>query len=1124
MSDKKKDSPKKEENDSEKKLENLEYSKKIGDYILFDQIGMGTFSKVTRAYHLITEQTVAVKILDKEKIEDEIDIERIIREIEILKNIHHPNIAQMYETYSTIHNFYLMIEYVSGGDLFDYITSHNFLPEKKACYFFRQIISVLEYLIELGISHRDIKPENILLNESHTQIKFIDFGLSNYCSQNELLHSSCGSPCYASPEMLSGRAYHGTTTDLWSAGIVLYSMLVGALPFDDQELHKLYEQIKIGKFYIPSTLSLEAIDLLKKILEVDPKKRINIEGVKNHKWFKMEENPMYKGINISLEHFPCDTKVVSYVIKNYFKEDKEISLSMLVKMIHSHECNKYTATYYLVKNNILGIEEKFKIRKDKKKIEENKNNKNNNNSNNNNKSKNENDKNDNKNSKKSISKEKEREKNNGINLLLDGLINKKNEEINTRNKNTEIIQLNNKLGNSQNNENNIYFTGNIEEENEKLRSKTEEDVNTFFSNNKSKNDKEKNNKKFSNEENAFTLKDKLEKKHENSNEDLLNKNSSKNYNNKNNTKVSTSKKKSSKKEYKKSNKRANNNEIRTGKIAIPILNIKKYDYANKFEDKYNTERANNIKKRENSKSNNQNKNSINMQGNNNLKNSKIISSNNNNKIDIKNNNQLIIKNSSRNKIKKNKTNSPKSTNNLNFYVINNIINKDNIKPGGIYIPEKEMQTKIININKISNGNEIHTNLSKTQEKIDEVTNDKKKMFDKIKINFKTNRDYKYAKSPSDINLITKTSNNNINNSNNQIQFYKTSNNNDFNEAVLFSNRIKFKNSSIKNNNKNITYNNNLFMRTSNNLPDKINIKNYEIFNNPTNNNILLYDNNISNNAMMNHKNNMSVNSQNKKIEKKKNLNIFTNYIKQKNIYNIFNNDYSKNQTHQRNFKSALKYQLTEFKTENKVVTNNFCLPKKKVVSRNKKSSYNKEYNTNFISKNKNNNIIKEYATKYLNNNNQKHANSIDDSKNNFSSTPKYIDKIKNTKEHKKYFLNIDYLFKGKNKKNKLILTSTIGNSNNSPRNAINIGQNYFGYGFHTEGNVKNNSTNKNKENLSIVLKKGIIRNQKKTNKDIFNIKVREKNKTNNSEQKNIFNNSNNINSITNNNINRKNKK
>jgi 5'-AMP-activated protein kinase catalytic alpha subunit len=1151
MSDKKKDSTKKDEKDSDDKLENLEYSKKIGDYILFDQIGMGTFSKVTRAYHLITNQTVAVKILDKEKIEDEIDIERIIREIEILKNIHHPNIAQMYETYSTIHNFYLMIEYVSGGDLFDYITSHNYLSEKKSCFFFRQIISVLEYLIELGISHRDIKPENILLDESHTKIKFIDFGLSNYCTQNELLHSSCGSPCYASPEMLSGRAYRGTTTDLWSAGIVLYSMLVGALPFDDQELHKLYEQIKIGKFYIPSTLSLEAIDLLKKILEVDPKKRINIEGVKNHKWFQMEENPMYKGINISIEHFPCDTKVVSYVIKNYFKEDKEISMSMLVKMIHVHECNRYTATYYLVKSNILGIEEKFKIRKDKKKIEENKNNKTNEN-----KSKNtENNKNDNdnnKNSKKNINKEKEKEKgkNHGINILLDGIINKKNEEINTRNKNNEIIEFNNKLGNSQNNENIFYFTGNTEEENQKLRSKTEEDVNTFFNNKNADKKKENNDIKISNDDNIFIIKEKNEKKHKNSNEDLIiNKNSIKNNNknNNNNNKVNNSKKKSSKKEHKKSSKKNNNNEIRTGKIAIPILNIKKYDNGIKFEEKCNTERANNnnnnSKKRENSKNNNQNKNNLNIHcnNNNNLKNSKgntKTNVSNNNKIDNKNMNQLIIKNSSKNKIKKNKTNSPKSTNNLNFYVINNIINKDNGKNGGIYITEKDVQNRNIgaNINRNTNpnGNPYGngTDIPASQEQLDEIISEKKKVFDKIKVNFNTNRDYKYAKSPSDINLITKNSNNNSNNSNNQIQLYKTSNNNEFNEAVLFSNRIKFKNSSIKNNKNSTTYyNNNLFMRTSNNIPDKINIKKYDIFSNPINKNILLYDNNISNNIIINQKNNMSINSQNKKNDKKKNLNIFSNYINQKNIYNIFNNDYSKNQTHQRNFKSALKYQLTEFKTENRVIANNFCLPKKKVVSRNKKSSYNKEYNTNYVSKNKNNNIIKEYTTKYLNNNNnnnnnnnQKHANSIDDSKNNFSSTPKYIDKIKNTKEHKKYFLNIDYLFKSKNKKNKLILTSTIGNSNNSPKNAYNIGQNYFGIGFHTDGNVKNNSTNKNKDNLSIVLKKGIIRNQKKVNKDIFNLNIKERNRNNNSEQKTTFNNSNNINPITSNNINRKNRK
>ena len=1109
MSDKDKDSKSKEDKDSTKEnnLENLEYSKKIGDYILFDQIGMGTFSKVTRAFHLITEQTVAVKILDKEKIEDEIDIERIIREIEILKNIHHPNIAQMYETYSTIHNFYLMIEYISGGDLFDYITSHNYLSEKKACFFFRQIISVLEYLIELGISHRDIKPENILLTDNHLEIKFIDFGLSNYCNQNELLHSSCGSPCYASPEMLSGKAYRGTTTDLWSAGIVLYSMLVGALPFDDQELHKLYEQIKVGKFYIPSTLSLEAIDLLKKILEVDPKKRISIEGVKNHPWFKMEENPLYKGINISVEHFPCDSKIASYVIKNYFKEDKDITLNMFVKMVHSHECNRYTATYYLVKNNILGIPEKFKIRKDKK--SKNKETKENNNEKNNNKEE-KIDKND----EKKENNEENKDKDEDLNLFLEGIINKK-DEINTRNKKTEIIDIKNNLGNSQKNEDVFYFTRNIDDENQKLRSKTEEDVNSYFNNNKQKSNKEKKVKKIYNDKNNFEIKDIiLDKKQENEKEEITKKNSSKNENNKNLIQLNIVKKKSSNKDYKNSNKK-NNNESRTGKIVIPILNIKKSENGAKIEEKCITDHPiDNLKKNHNKKIFNQNT-ILNLQYN--SKNNQKNLSNNKNPGN-KNVNQIVINNSSKNKMKKNKVNSPKSTNNLNFYVINNIINKDNIKNGGMFITDKEVQN-----GKDSNGNEILSLLSKTHERINSNINDKKKAFDKIKKNFNNDRDYKYAKSPSDINLISKTSNNNFDNSNsnNQNALYKTSNNNEFNEDVLLFNRIKLKNNSNMANhnyNNSNTYNNsNLFMRTSNNIKDKISINNFDI-NNPINNNIFLYNNNISNN---NQKNNISVNQYNNYNNKKKNINIFTNYVKQKNTYNLFNNDYSKNQPHQRNLKSALKYQLTEFKTENQAITNNLFLPKKKTVSRNKKSSYNKEYNTNFLSKNKNNNIIKEYANKFLSNNNQKQANSIDDSKGNFSSTPKYIDKINNSKDKKKYFanhniLNIDYLLRGKNKKNKLILTSTIGNNNSPKNNIYNLGQHYFGNAFHTEGNAKNNSTNKNRENLSVILKKGMIKNQKKINKDIFSLRVRDKYK--NIDQKSIFNNTKNIHSNINNHI------
>ena len=1038
-----------------------------------------------------------LKYWTKKKIEDEIDIERIIREIEILKNIHHPNIAQMYETYSTIHNFYLMLEYVSGGDLFDYITSHNYLSEKKCCYFFRQIISVLDYLIELGISHRDIKPENILLNEEHTQIKFIDFGLSNYCSQNELLHSSCGSPCYASPEMLSGHSYRGTTTDLWSAGIVLYSMLVGALPFDDQELNKLYEQIKIGKFYIPSTLSLEAIDLLKRILEVDPKKRINIEGVKNHAWFKLEENPMYKGINISKEHFPCDVKVVQYVLKNYFKEDKDISSNIFIKMIHSHECNKYTATYYLVKNNILGIEDKFKIRKDKKKPEKNKENRQNeeeiNNkekekekekekdSKNNNKEdddiksdeKENKDKDRDKDKEKEKSKDKDKDKGNEEDLNLDGLINKNDD--NTRNKNKEI--KNDFGGGTMKDDDIFFFTGTIND-NQNLRSKTEEDANKFF--NTAYNKEIKQNQKYSNDDDIITS-NVLEKKTD-TNEKMAIKNTSKNDNSKNKGKQNNnSKKKSNVKDSKKSNKK--NNEIRTGKIDIPMLNIKQLDNGIKIEEKCITERPNNIKKNEKQNNNSQNKNI------NNIKTTKNASNNK-----IKNMNQLIVKNPSKKSTKKNKTNSQESGNN-NFNDMNKKKSKD-----------------------AQNGNNIFVYFS----------NDNKKVFDKIKINFKSNKNYKYAKSPSDINLLA--NNNNIkdtNNDNNQVQNNKGNNNIEFNEAALFSNRINFRNSS-KSQNK--------YGKTTNNINTNINS------NNPENKNIISYDKNISNNNgniinLNSQNNNLSKHfnaNQNKKKDKKKNLNIFSNYMKQKNIYNIFNNAYSKNQPHQRNYKSALKYQLTELKTENKAINNNFFTSNKISVSRNKKSSYNKDYNsitnTNFITKNRNNNnIIKEYENKYVNNN-QKHSSSIDDDKINFSISPKYLDKTKYSKDKKIYFinqniLNIDYLLKGKNKKNKLILTSTIGNNNNSPRNVYNIGQNYFGCEFHTEVNVKNNSTNKNKENLSVVLKKGIIKNQKKNSKDIFNLRLNKpKNNKNYSEQINAFNNSNNVYSNKRNiNTNKKNK-
>ena len=337
-----------------------EYSKKVGNYILNEKIGIGTFSKVTKAIHTLTGEKVAVKILDKSKIKDNIDIERISREIEILKSISHPNITQLYESNSTIHNFYLIMEYIEGGDLCDYINKNICLNEHISCHFFRQLVSVIEYLYEMGITHRDIKPENILLDSSQQNIKVIDFGLSNYCADTELLQSACGSPCFASPEMLSGNPYNGITTDIWSCGIVLYSMLVGTLPFDDQELNTLYEQIKIGTFYIPSTLSLEAIDFLKKILRVDPNKRINLLQIKEHPWFNIEKNKLYKGIDLTVETFPYNENLIEYVIKKFYEDDNDINKHNFIKMVQYHACNQYTATYYLTDKFL----ERYKILRD----------------------------------------------------------------------------------------------------------------------------------------------------------------------------------------------------------------------------------------------------------------------------------------------------------------------------------------------------------------------------------------------------------------------------------------------------------------------------------------------------------------------------------------------------------------------------------------------------------------------------------------------------------------------------------------------------------------------------------------------------------------------------------------
>ena len=200
------------------------------------------------ATHIITGEKVAVKMFDKDKISsDESEKKRLEKEIKIIKVIRHRNIVQLYNVFQTSSTIFIVMEHIHGKELFEIIVKKKKLSELESLFYFQQLISGIEYLGKIGIAHRDLKPENLLI-DSKKVLKIADFGLSNIYKKNELLSTPCGSPSYAAPEMLSGNKYNGLNADIWSCGIILYTMLCGRLPFEDKDNEKLYEKIKQGSF------------------------------------------------------------------------------------------------------------------------------------------------------------------------------------------------------------------------------------------------------------------------------------------------------------------------------------------------------------------------------------------------------------------------------------------------------------------------------------------------------------------------------------------------------------------------------------------------------------------------------------------------------------------------------------------------------------------------------------------------------------------------------------------------------------------------------------------------------------------------------------------------------------
>ena len=272
----------------------------LSNYKIKKILGEGTFSRVKLAINKETGQEIAIKILEKNKIKNSQDLKRIEREINMVKNINHPNIAKVFDIKEDNQNYYFLMEFCENGELFNYIIGKRKLNEEESAYFYYQIINGLEYLHLNNIIHRDLKPENLLLTKNNI-LKIIDFGLSSYNTSDNLLSTPCGSPCYASPEKVSGQKYNGFTSDIWSTGIILYAMIYGYLPFENlnNNYDILFNKISECKVDYPRSFSFCALDLLKKILVPDPNERIKICDIKKHKFYlkgKLIYNQKHKEI------------------------------------------------------------------------------------------------------------------------------------------------------------------------------------------------------------------------------------------------------------------------------------------------------------------------------------------------------------------------------------------------------------------------------------------------------------------------------------------------------------------------------------------------------------------------------------------------------------------------------------------------------------------------------------------------------------------------------------------------------------------------------------------------------------------------------------------------------------
>uniref|UniRef100_A0A4W5RX41 non-specific serine/threonine protein kinase n=1 Tax=Hucho hucho TaxID=62062 RepID=A0A4W5RX41_9TELE len=319
----------------------------VGFYEIIRTLGKGNFAVVKLARHKVTKTQVAIKIIDKTRL-DPSNLEKIYREVQIMKLLNHPHIIKLYQVMETKDMLYIVTEYAKNGEMFDYLTSNGRMSEDEARKKFWQILMAVDYCHRHHIVHRDLKTENLLL-DTNMNIKLADFGFGNFYNSGEPLSTWCGSPPYAAPEVFEGKEYEGPQLDIWSLGVVLYVLVCGSLPFDGPSLPALRQRVTEGRFRIPFFMSQDCENLIRKMLVVDPTKRISVAQIKQHRWMLADPTAPNQTLSMALPLTDYNSNLGDYSepvlgIMQTLGIDRQRTIESLLSSSYNH----FSAIYYLL--------------------------------------------------------------------------------------------------------------------------------------------------------------------------------------------------------------------------------------------------------------------------------------------------------------------------------------------------------------------------------------------------------------------------------------------------------------------------------------------------------------------------------------------------------------------------------------------------------------------------------------------------------------------------------------------------------------------------------------------------------------------------------------------------------